>query len=183
MLTPPADQAKLFVYIEDGILVFLLVLSLIGVAVTGFSPEKSYEYWLVMTGVYGLAAFVMTWLHVKRGLAFDMKKRLIEQTVHWTAVSLVMGTLFWLFYTPHELTAHNTSIVILLVLALATLLDGLRVGWRFSVLGGYLGLSSLIVVIYQDSFMWISLLLALAMIGGAVLWRWWQYRMSQNVDV
>jgi len=178
---PPADQAK-FAYIEDGILVFLLVLSLIGVAITGFSPEKSYEYWLVMTGVYGLAAFVMTWLHFKRGLAFSLKNRLIEQSIHWLSVALVVGALFWLLYT-NELNPQSTSIVILLVLALSALLDGLRVGWRFSVLGGYLGLSSLIVVTYKDSFMWISILLALAVIGGAVLWRWWQYRMAQDVGV
>ena len=42
----------------------------------------------------------------------------------------------------------------LLILSLATYLDGIRIGWRFGLIGNYLGLAA-VVMAYADHSMWI----------------------------
>ncbi|MCF6202298.1 MAG: hypothetical protein L3J59_01310 [Methylococcaceae bacterium] len=83
-------SGKIKFHAEEGILFFLLILYLAGIAITDYSPDDGY--WLIMVFVFALFA----------------------------------------------------SLVILLLLSLATMLDGLRIGWCFSQVGLYLGISSVI---------------------------------------
>jgi hypothetical protein len=56
-----------------------------------------------------------------------------------------------------------------LILALATFLAGLRLGWRHCILGLLLG-SALILATYLEEFLWIVLMLVLVAAAGVYFW-------------
>ena len=83
--------------------------------------------------------------------------------MHWLS-SLGCITGVFLLERTELLDALGSTLVIMLVLGLATILDGIRIGWRFSLVGLYLAASS-IVIAYTDHFLIMSSLLAIAIIG------------------
>ncbi len=63
----------------------------------------------------------------------------------------------------------NTGLVMLLILSLATYIDGLRIGWRFSLVGNFLGLTA-VSIAYLENFMWMLFGLAAITIGLTIFW-------------
>ena len=154
--------------IEEGILILLLVLSLVGVGITDFAPNDGYWYWMAMIFIFALAAIFIGWLRTKHDID-HFKKLLSEQAIHWGCAILVVLAAFSLLNAGH-LNSQNTSLVILLILAQATVVDGLRVGWRFSVNGVFLGLSAVIAG-HVEHFMWFELLLAIVLVAFTLYWQ------------
>ncbi|MGH8558256.1 MAG: hypothetical protein ACRESZ_12500 [Methylococcales bacterium] len=52
---------------------------------------------------------------------------------------------------------------------MATFIDGIHLGWRFSVAGLFLGITSVIAA-FSDDFMWIDLMLAIVIILVTLYW-------------
>lgn len=160
--------------VEEGILIFLLFLSLLGIAITHFSPPDGYWYWIIMIFVFAFCAIVIGWLQSKQK-EIGFKKLLYEQAFHWGGCMLVVGAMFTLLHSDH-LTSDNTGLIILLILSLGTFLDGQRVGWRFSLVGLFLGVSA-IIVSHFNHFMWLEIVLAILIVYGTVMWeiKWHKY--------
>ncbi|WP_031433966.1 hypothetical protein [Methylomarinum vadi] len=154
--------------IEEAVLILLLLLSLIGIGVTDFSPDDGYAYWLIMVVVFGLFAILIAWLQSKQQDVSYFAKILKEQFMHWSASLLIVSGAF-LLQQSGRLNETNASLVILLILSLATILDGIRIGWRFSLVGLYLGISS-VVVAYIENFMWLEALIAIAIVTLTIIW-------------
>jgi hypothetical protein len=161
--------------LEEAILILLLILSLVGIGITDFSPSDGYWYWIAMIVVFCLAAIFIGWMQSKQHFK-DFKKLFFEQLFHWCSSMLVVGAAFSLLHSGH-LRPDSTGLVILLILSLATFLDGLRVGWRFSMNGLFLGVSAVIVG-YVQRFMWIEILLAVGIVGFTFLVDYWRARRS-----
>ncbi len=157
--------------IEEAILILLLVLSLVGNGITDFSPNDGYTYWLIMVVVFGLFAILIAWLQSKKHDMFDFTAILKEQFMHWSASLLIVGGTF-LLHKSGQLTEISASLVILLILSLATILDGIRIGWRFSLVGLFLGISA-IVIAYSKNFMWLNAFIAIAIVASTILWEVW----------
>ena len=83
--------------------------------------------------------------------------------------------MFFLLLQAGRLNYENTGLVILLILALATFIDGIRLGWRFCMAGLFLGATAVIAAFIEE-FMWIVLLLA---IGVILFTLYWEKRRSQ----
>ncbi len=149
--------------IEDGILVLLLAVSLGGIFITDFSPLDGYVYWMFITLVFTLLAILIAWLQDKEKNLDEFASIVKEQSLHWLS-SLGCITGVFLLERTELLDALGSTLVIMLVLGLATILDGIRIGWRFSLVGLYLAASS-IVIAYTDHFLIMSSLLAIAIIG------------------
>jgi hypothetical protein len=161
MLTP-----KRKFQIEEAILVLLLILSLGGIFITDFSPADGYGYWIMMVFLFAPLAIIIGWLQSKHRSG-DFKLILREQTLHWATTLLVVGGVSMV----HE-SGRTAGLVILLMLSQATILDGLRVGWRFSLVGLFLGCSSIIAV-YTEHFFWIELAIAILIVAATILWEIW----------
>ncbi len=157
-------------FIEDGILIFLLILCVTGIAITDFSAADGYVYWVITVVIFAISAIVIAWLQAKQNQVHfgDIVK---EQTLHWlTTLLVVFGT--FLLQKSGQLTADNADLVILLILSLATVLDGLRIGWKFSLVGLFLGASSIIGAFFEY-FLWIDIGIALLIIASTVAWEIW----------
>ena len=92
---------------------------------------------MIMVFVFALFAITIAWLQSKHRIT-DFKKILREQSLHWFTSLLVVEGVFSLQRSEH-LTPANAGLVIMMILAQSTILDGLRVGWRFSLVGIFLG--------------------------------------------
>ncbi len=157
--------------IEDGILFFLLLLSLGGIIVTDFSPLDGYAYWMVMVVVFALLAILIAWLQDKEQVDDEFSSIVKEQALHWLSSMATIGGVF-LLEQADVLTETSSSPVMLLILALATILDGIRIGWRFSLVGVYLGIAAIIIA-YSDHFLLINSLLAILIVAltiGLEIW-------------
>jgi hypothetical protein len=162
--------------IEEGILILLLILSLVGIGITDYSPADGYGYWLIMVAVFAAFAILIGWLQSKHRTE-DFKLILREQSLHWGTSLWVVGGVF-LIHQPGRIADDDAGLVILLILSLSTMLDGLRVGWRFSMVGLFLWVSA-IVAAYTEHFLWIQMLIAVLIVIGTIFWQFWQEKRSQ----
>ena len=151
--------------LEDAILIILLFLSLAGVAITDYSASDGYGYWLIMVFVFAFFAILTAWIqskHTNREFADIVK----HQSMHWLTTLLAVGGGFMLQKSGH-LSPEAACFVILLLLSLASMLDGLRIGWRFSLVGLYLGTSSVIGAFYTPH-MWIDVVIAIIIVVASL---------------
>ena len=89
MLKEKETNTKRHFYIEEVILILLLVLSLLGTRTTDYSPVDGYGYWIIMVFVFALLAITIAWLQSKHRIT-DFKKILYEQSLHWLTSLLVV---------------------------------------------------------------------------------------------
>jgi hypothetical protein len=162
--------AKSRFQIEEAILILLLILSLIGIGITDYSPADGYGYWLLMVVAFALFGILIGWLQSKHRTE-DFKLILREQSLHWSTTVLVVGGVF-LIHQSGKIAEDDAGLIILLILSLATMLDGLRVGWRFSLVGLFLWVSAIIAA-YTQHFLWIELLIAIIIVSGTMAFEYW----------
>jgi len=82
--------------------------------------------------------------------------------VHWGS-SLVAIVIIYGFLHAGHMQFESVGLVIVLMLALSAFLDGIHVGWHFSVLGLFLAITA-VVVSYVEEFIWIIAAIALIFI-------------------
>lgn len=162
--------ARLKLQLDEWIFILLLLLSLGGVGITKFSPSEGYRYWIVMIFVFAIFAIITGWLEKKKQEE-SFKALFLEQCFHWGGCLLVVGAMFTLTHSEH-LDPTNTDLIFLLLLSLATFLDGQRVGWRFCLLGVFLG-GSAVIISHVDNYMWVETLLAIAIGAGSFAGEHW----------
>ncbi len=166
--------------IEEGILILLLILSLVGTGITDFSPHDGYTFWMIMVFVFSLFAIFIAWIQSKKHDMLDFTAILKEQFMHWATTLLIVGGAFVL-QKSGQLNEINASLVILLILSLATMLDGIRIGWRFSMVGLFLGLSAVVIANFEN-FMWIEILIAIAIVALTIVWEIFMNKRAANND-
>lgn len=155
--------------VEEVILIIMVIFCLVGIAVTDFSPQDAFMYWMVMIFVFGVAAMIAGWFHAKRnydplGEGNEVKELFKTQSLHWLG-SLVTVICMFSFVEAGHMSQEATGLMVLLILALTTYLDGIRIGWRFSLTGMYLATAA-VAANYIENFMpW---LFALAIVIIAV---------------
>jgi hypothetical protein len=162
--------------LEEAIFITLVVLSLAGIVVTDFSAHDGYGYWLLMVFVFGALSILVSWLQAKSA-EYHFSDNAKEQLMHWLHTLLIVGAAF-LLNKSGQLTDISASLVILLILALSTMLDGFRVGWQFSLLGFFLAACAIIIA-YVERFIWACTGLGVLVVGASFLWTYW-IRNSDN---
>ena len=150
--------------VEEAILILLLIFSLIGTAISDYSPDDGYGYWLGMVVVFAIFAIIIAWLQSKHKDG-EFKEIVKEQCLHWLTTMLVVAGAFLL---------RNAG-----QLSLATILDGLRIGWRFSLVGLFLGSASIIRG-YYEPFLAIDIIIAVIIVIASFLWEYWMNKRAKN---
>lgn len=151
---------------EEMVFIPLVLLSLIGIAITSFSTRDGYAYWLLMVLVFGVLSIVVSWLQAKNNASNFSDT--IKEGLHWLHTLIIVVASSLLHKSGH-LSDIGFNLVILLILALATMLDGMRTGWQFTLLGFFLAACAIIVA-YVEAFIWVCVGLALLVVIGTFLW-------------
>lgn len=163
--------------LEEAIFVLLVILSLLGIVITDFNQHDGYGYWTIMVVVFGLLAIFVSWLQAKTGdNAFGEIAK--EQGLHWLHTLIVVGAASLIIKSGH-MSEISASLVILLILGLATMLDGMRIGWQFTLVGFFLVISATIVA-YVEKFIFACIGLGVLVVIGTFLWGYWLN--SQNAQ-
>ena len=148
------------------IFVILVVLSVIGIGITDFSPARSYWYWFAMAPIFACACLILEWMRFG-GEGKSWLSILRNQLLTWFGL-LVAVQLVFLLLRAGRLTFESTGLVILLLLALTTFIVGINLGYQLCVLGAFLGLT-LLVVAYLEQYVWVVLAAALLVVAAALL--------------
>jgi hypothetical protein len=162
---------------NHNLFIALLILSLMGVALSDISPIKSHTYWLAMMVLFcGIAILTNIIEGDADNDGVPLKKEITQQILHWLG-GLVAVLVIYGFYYSGRITPEATGLVVLLILALTTYLDGIRLGWRFSFAGIFLGVMAVFSA-YVAEFMWQILLIA---IGIIVFSYYWEFKRKKVV--
>lgn len=143
----------------------MLALAYLGVAITHVNRDLSHLYWLTMVPVFGTICFVLQWWRA-RGTEVNRIRLLGTELSHWGGL-LIAVELAYTLLNAGGMPRATTGMVTLLLFTLATFLYGVHSDRRFVVVGGFLGISY-VVMIYLAEYMWIVLLIAALMVAGAV---------------
>ena len=163
---PKKQLRKLTNY--EWILIALMTLAIIGVGITYFYPDKSYRYWLAMVPVFGGGCLSLEWSRLKnKGDKFWLIIK--DQFYHWSGV-LISVYLVHLLFNAQQLNNQNAGLVVLLVLALATFLAGIQLGWRLYLLGAFLWIV-LLMAAYLTGYLWVLILGGTLVTGIYIYWR------------
>jgi hypothetical protein len=148
------------------ILIVLILLAIIGIGITDFSPADSHRYWFAMVPVFAGACLILEWSRA-RGKGQKWTTILRTQLLLWLGLLLAVRLVYLLLHTG-RLDNENTGLIILLLLALTTFFAGIHLGWRLFIVGIFLGLA-LIGATYLEEFVWIFLIIALVVVAIFIL--------------
>ncbi len=146
----------------EALFLSVVVMTVIGIALTNIAPAASYRYWLFTVGLFAIAGVLTGNLR-----AWEEHRSLfhvtLEQTVHW-AVTLLAVLIVHLMLLSGRLTYEATGLILMLLLGQAVALDGFyRTGWRFAVLG----LTIMIMALFAA---WFAAYVWMIVAGGLLLW-------------
>jgi hypothetical protein len=144
------------------ILIVLILLSMIGIGITDFSPADSRLYWLAMVPVFAAACLILEWSRA-RGKGQKWTTIVRTQLLIWFGLLLAVLLVYLLLHTG-RLDNENTGLIILLLLALTTFFAGIHLGWRLFIVGIFLGVA-LIGATYLEEFVWMFLIIALVVVA------------------
>ena len=130
-------------------------------------------YWMAMIFVFGLAAMIAGWHNARRhydprGEGNEVKELFKTQSLHWLG-SLVTVVCLFSFVEAGHMSQEATGLMVLLILALTTYLDGIRIGWRFCLTGMYLATAAVAANFLENFMPWLFVLAVV--IIGITIWR------------
>jgi hypothetical protein len=152
--------------IEEVILFIVFALSLIGMAITDFSPLESHRYWVLMIILLAIASIGLGWS--KGDYQGDFFQLTVRQLIHWGATLITVLGVYLLLHTG-RLNYESTGLIVELILGLSLFLDGRNLGWRIRLLGILVGCTA-IVAAYVEEYIWVVLLVASCLWGITYYW-------------
>jgi hypothetical protein len=142
----------------------MVLLAMIGAAVTLADAAWARTYWLTLVPIFGLMCIVAAW----KGSA-DPNRMVVRQILHWLSVGLAIILDFSFLQDRGEQTAAATGLSSLLILALGCLLAGIHLDWLFAAVGLLLFVMLIIFSIAQEYLVLVFLagVLVIALLLGA----------------
>ena len=167
--------------IYEIILSVLLLLSIIGIGITDYSPAESHRYWFAMVPVFAGACLILEWSRA-RGKGQKWTTIVGTQLMLWLGLLLAVRLVYLLLHTG-RLDNENTGLIILLLLALTTFFAGIHLGWRLIIVGIFLGVA-LIGATYLKEFVWIFLIIAIGVVAIFLFWKYYAgTKMGKGQDI
>ena len=144
----------------------MIVLALIGVALTTTNSHHALTYWIWLVPVYGILCIGTAWRRGSEGIKRDTSL-VIRQILHWLGIGMAMFLEFSIRSTGQE-TANASALNAVMLLALGCYLAGVHLEWSFALVGLLLTLIMYIIA-KADQYQWIIFvsggLLLVAFIG------------------
>ena len=136
-------------------------MALLGIAIARAYRHASHDYWLILTVLFGVLAILPGYYRVRQN--GEDPVGLIRQALHWSG-GLFAALVVYAYHRAGRIFHEEAGLIVLLMLALTTYLDGLHTGWRNCFMGIFLSLTA-ISIGYFDHYLWPLFILA----SGAML--------------
>ncbi len=191
-----ARHAHRMAFFEEALLAQVFLMSLVGIGLTNFSPRASLRFWIALSVLIAMTGLVLGVVRAvekaasqtANGKTANGKAAVLEMTgvgamigrqiVHWGATLATIGAVYQLFLAG-RLNYESTGLVLLLVLGLATFLDGVRISWRYALIGLVIGATSVLAG-FVNQYLWLALFGALALLALVVGWEWLRHRRNRT---
>lgn len=152
---------------EEWTLLAILIVSVVGIAITNILPLQSYHYWLLSLVLYAFAGMAMSLSKRRRDTVLKQANtsNLIDQTLLWAGITFAMLSVYIMVNTG-RINYEAAGFILLLILGLGVFIDGINISWRYSLMGMFLMFSA-VAAAYISAYMWfvIGLIIFLAFIG------------------
>lgn len=161
------------VKIDSIIFMILVVAALIGVAMTNSTKAQAYIYWWVLIGVEAVIVTAWAiWLSRQNELKKPVNTVIYEQAVLWGA-ALAAVFMVYRIMVLGQIDFNAAGLLMLLVLALVTFIDGALVSWKMFVVS-LIFIITLLFASYVEKFLWAIVVLGLLVAGATVGISYWR---------
>lgn len=158
----------------------VLILTLLGVAYTSFLKQPIMGYWELLAPIIGLVCISSGW-----SSANGRKARIqliATQAVHWAAFLLVMNMIL-LPSVQTILSANETGLAVLMLLALGTFTAGVHIlSWQICLLGMIMAFCVPVAAWIEASALIVALISMAALGIGVMLWWHWYESPAQKSE-
>jgi hypothetical protein len=179
-LVPPASnrdlkKAKFMrrLKIDSALFILLVLVALVGVAMTNSSKNQAYVYWWVVMGIQAVVTTIWAvWLAKEDELNKTVPMILYEQAVLWGS-GFVAVFFVYKMMGFNQIDFNATGLLMLLILALVTFIDGALVSWKLYIVS-LIFIVTLFFASYVEKFLWVMVIVALAaavIAIGVSFWR------------
>jgi hypothetical protein len=151
--------------ISLAVAIVMVLLALLGIALTTTNRGVAPTYWITLVPIYGLLCMATAWsrAYYEGGSHYLVLKQLL----HWLAIAVALGIDFYIRGTGQE-TGVAAGFNAALLLAVGCFLAGVHLEWLFSLVGALL-LLALLAVVKADQYLWLIVIVGavvvVAMIG------------------
>ena len=161
---PSKKSRALHWKLEFVLLCVMLLIAMVGMAVTQASVSGAWEYWLFAVLVFaGIGTFRdFRWA---RQTHTSFWKSALMQLVHWAVLLLVMKALFWM-ERYNAISREASSIAAILLLATTSIHAGLHFHWTFAIVGVVLAVMSVVLGVLEQSMLLSWFIVLPLVIGG-----------------
>ena len=167
--TSATSSLKRRIEVSEIAMVFLLLLSAMGIGVTDWQPEWGFNYWLSMAPIFGVTCLATGW-SAARSQGQSPSRVIVSQVLHWLGLAAALWIMFLFSMETGRINNADMGLVSLVLLALATFLVGVHVDWRFCIVGVVLGCTALLVAVVEQ-FLWLGLVPVFIGLGVYGYWR------------
>lgn len=154
------SDKKLFkiLRLEEYLFAVLIILSLIGIAVTNYSDKHVLKYWLVMVPVFATVCIYYGWLYENKN-SRDKSNIIKNEILQWIGL-LVAVIVVLLLANSGNIKSSNAGYFIIILLSLSTYISGIKHDKRLIILATLLGLTVGVASVVEHIF-WIMLMVAI----------------------
>ena len=155
------------------VVVIMIVLALIGVALTSAEVESAPTYWMWLVPIFGLLCVFTAWVRSRHDPSVK-RPGIVRQVLHWFGIAAALGLDFLIRKSGQE-TATAAGNYALLLLALGCFLAGVHLEWLFAVVGAIL-MMALIVVVQAKEYVWLIFVVAGLFVAALIGVRWLMHK-------
>lgn len=143
------------------IAMIMVVLAMLGVALSTTNATVAPTYWLSLVPVFAALCVFMAWMRTRHG-APGQPYLVMRQILHWLVIAIAIGLDFTLRRSGEE-TGIAAGLNALTLLAVGCLLAGVHLEWIFALVGALL-IFTLVCVAKAEQYVWL-----IFVVGGLVL--------------
>jgi hypothetical protein len=147
----------------------MVLLALLGVALSSASNSAAPVYWISLVPIYGVLCLGIAWTRARQD-GRPVRAEVIRQLLHWMGIGVALALDYMVRQTQVE-TGKAAGLNALLLLGLGCYLAGVHLEWIFTLVGVLLSLA-LIVVIKAEEYIWLIFVVGGLAIAAMLAVQW-----------
>jgi hypothetical protein len=155
--------------IASVIAAIMVLLTLLGVALTTTGRSAAPPYWISLAPLFGVLCAATAWARHRHASGLR-RNDVMRQILHWLGVAVALGLDFVVRNTGEE-TGQAAGLNAMLLLALGCFLAGVHLEWHFAIVGVLLCLA-LLIVAKAEQYVWLIFVVGVLAVVGLFGARW-----------
>jgi hypothetical protein len=164
--------------IASVIAAILILLALLGIALTTTSNSAAPPYWISLVPIFGVLCVATAWSRTRNATGLG-REEIGRQILHWLGVAVAIGLDFLIRNTGEE-TGQAAGLNAMLLLALGCYSAGIHLEWHFIIVGLLLSVA-MIIVAKAEQYIWLIFVVGILALAALFGLRWLLLRMHNPV--